>query len=79
MFFNLTPTTKIAPKGQKIALKGPKNYKGGPKCGRIKNKKMWLYFQNQSWLSTEVGSKNVFEPDPTTKIAQKNLRVTQCD
>ena len=43
----------------------------GPKFGRIENKKIGLYFQNQSWLSTLVVSKNVFNLTPTTKIASK--------
>ena len=37
---------------QKIAPKGPKKGKRGPKCGQIYNKKLRLFFQNQSWLST---------------------------
>ena len=39
----------------------------GPKCGQIKNKKIGLYFKNQSSLSTLKGPKIVFEPDPNHK------------
>ena len=48
LFPNLILTLKIAPKSKKIAPKGPKKCKRGPKCGQIKNKKIGLYFQNQS-------------------------------
>ena len=30
----------------------PKSAKKGPKFGQIKNKKIGLYFQNKSWLTT---------------------------
>ena len=59
------------PQPQKKNPKGPKKRKKGPKFGRIKNKKIELYFQNQSWLSKYVGPKNVFKPDPTPKIVRK--------
>ena len=52
MFLNLTPTPKIATKDQKIAQKVSKKCKRGQKCGQIENKKLGLYFQNQSRLST---------------------------
>ena len=51
----------------KNSPKGPKKCKKSPKCDQIKNKKIELYFQNQSWLSTYVGPKNIFEPDPDPK------------
>ena len=41
MFWNLTPTPKIAPKS-------PKSAKKGPKFGQMKNKKIGLYFQNKN-------------------------------
>ena len=50
--FEPDPNHTISPKGPKIiAPKGPKKCKKGPKCGQIENKKIWLYIQNQSWLS----------------------------
>ena len=41
----------------------PKKCKKAPKFGRMKNKKIGLYFQNKNWQSVLVGSKNVFEPE----------------
>ena len=67
LFFVTDPDPSNSPKEQKIAPKGPKKYKKGPKYGQIENKKIWLYFQNQSWLSIQVGSNNFFESDPSPK------------
>ena len=36
----------------KNSPQSPKMGKKGPKFGRSKNKKIELYFQNQSWLTT---------------------------
>ena len=47
----MIPNPKIAPedpKGLKIASKDTKNVNKGPKKGRMKNKAIGLYFQNQS-------------------------------
>ena len=42
--------------------------------GPIKNKKIWLYFQSQSWLSTQVGSHSFFESDPSPKNSPERLK-----
>ena len=65
-FLNLTPSTKIAPKGQKIAPKGPKSGKDAPNVVELKQKKR-LCFQKLSCLCTYVGPKKVFEPNPNPK------------
>ena len=41
---------------------------------KIKNKKLELYFQNQSLLSTKLGPKDFFEPDPFTKNRHEWLK-----
>ena len=68
--FNHIPTQKLAPKS-------PKKCKRGPKCDWIKNKKIGLYFQNQRWLFTYVGTNKVFEPDPLTKNSSERVPKVQ--
>ena len=41
---------------------------------KIKNKKLELYFQNQSLLSTKLGPKDFFETDPFTKNRPEGLK-----
>ena len=52
IILSLTPIPKIAPKSLKNSsngvIKGKKKEKGSPKCSRIKDKKIDLYFRNRS-------------------------------
>ena len=63
---------KNIPNWPKKHPKWPKKVRKRPQMGDcIKNKNIGLYFQNQRWLTTYVGSKNVFEPDPDSKNSPK--------
>ena len=46
---------------------GPKKDVEDPKWGRIRNKKIGLYFQNQSLQPICVGLNKLFEPDSNPK------------
>ena len=67
MFLSLTPTTKTPQRTQKIAPKGPKKYKGGLKCSRIKNKKHKAVLPKPRLIVYIVGPKKVFELDNNLK------------
>ena len=67
MFLNLIPNPKNSPEEQEIAPQGPNKCKRGPKSGRIKNKKIGLYFQNEILLCTKVGFKKLLNLTPSQK------------
>ena len=61
------PTPKIGPKGGKKPQRAKKVQKRPQMWGRLKNKKIGLFFQNESGLSTKVGPKKDFKPDPNPR------------